>query len=236
MCCAGNLKITQEQFEREVLDLVGEEYKNIGEYENTDTPVAMIHHACSHRIQISRSKFLAGNRCRYCYLEHKGEDQRKTTEQYIEELKAISDNAFKVVSEYLGAYHPIKIKHNECGQTFELSAARNMLVHPYCRLCSDGESNGEKLVRKELERRQWHFKTQYRFVDCRDRYPLPFDFAVFSPEEQLQFLIEYDGHGHFQAVEIYGGDEGFEDRKRKDQLKDDYCNDTGDFVIANFLF
>ncbi|TMN21873.1 PDDEXK family nuclease [Lentibacillus cibarius] len=169
-------------------------------------------------------KFLEGSRCRWCTFEQRGEKQRKTTRDFQREVKMETGDEFEVISEYQGAHEPIQVKHRECGRIFELEAARNLLVFPRCRLCKNNESIGEKMVREFLQERSWDYQSQYRFYDCRDRYPLPFDFAVFNKNE-LAFLIEYDGHGHFRPVEIYGGEEEFKEVKRRDQMKTDYCKE-----------
>ena len=36
-------------------------------------------------------------------------------------------------------------------------------------------------------------------------------------------FIEYDGEQHFREVSIWGGKKGFEERKIRDKIKDDFC-------------
>lgn len=43
------------------------------------------------------------------------------------------------------------------------------------------------------------FKREYCFKDCKDKRPLPFDFALFNNEEELIGLIENNGQQHYSA-------------------------------------
>ncbi|SER92982.1 hypothetical protein SAMN04487944_11315 [Gracilibacillus ureilyticus] len=78
------------------------------------------------------------------------------------------------------------------------------------------------MIRNEMEMRNWPYQQQYRFEDCRDRYTLPFDFAVMDNGE-VKFLIEFDGQMHYHPIEFYGGEDAYKDRVKKDQMKDVYC-------------
>lgn len=86
-----------------------------------------------------------------------------------------------------------------------------------CPICR--ESKGERDVRKSLEEKNISFIKQYRFPDCKDKRTLPFDFYL--PE--LNTCIEYDGEQHFKSKEQWGGESGFIDRQRKDEIKNEYC-------------
>ena len=40
------------------------------------------------------------------------------------------------------------------------------------------------------------------------------------------FVIEYDGKQHFKPVDIFGGQDGFEETQLHDQIKTQYCKDN----------
>lgn len=89
--CFGTLKKTTEQFEKEVYELVGEDYSVLGEYNNSQTRIKMKHVVCGHTYYVKPNKFMMGNRCPKCKFS-KGEhsiamylDERKI--QYIKEYK-----------------------------------------------------------------------------------------------------------------------------------------------------
>lgn len=85
-------------------------------------------------------------------------------------------------------------------------------------------STGETLIEEILITNEVPFKKQYTFKDLKgDKALLRFDFAVFNEQQDLKFLIEFDGKQHFEESEKLGGHEGFIKRKRYDALKDEYC-------------
>jgi len=81
------------------------------------------------------------------------------------------------------------------------------------------ETKGEKYIKNYLIENNIYFIKQYRFNDCRNIYPLPFDFYL--PEYNM--CIEYDGEQHFKSVKQFGGDEGLKETIKRDKIKTDYC-------------
>lgn len=86
------------------------------------------------------------------------------------------------------------------------------------------ESDGERKIRVFLQQNGISFKAQHRFKNCFSeiggrRYKLPFDF--FIPEKNI--AVEYDGEQHFRAIDHFGGFEGFEKRKIRDEIKNTFC-------------
>lgn len=63
--------------------------------------------------------------------------------------------------------------------------------------CINSKANEE--MDRILTRLQIPFKREYRFEDCRDKYPLPFDFALFNNSNELIGLIENNGSQHYSA-------------------------------------
>lgn len=104
----------------------------------------------------------------------------------------------------------------------------NFLHDSQCPRCS--ATKGERNILGFLNTHNVYFVFQYRIKNCRDKKPLPFDFAIFEDEEKtkLKCLVEYDGEQHFSSSYIhYKTSEDFSDRKRKDQIKTDYCLKNG---------
>jgi very-short-patch-repair endonuclease len=50
-------------------------------------------------------------------------------------------------------------------------------------------------------------------------------FDFYLPDYNI--LIEYDGRQHFESVDLFGGQEGFERRKLNDEIKNKYCIKNG---------
>lgn len=100
--------------------------------------------------------------------------------------------------------------------------------------CGCISSKGEAKVKEILLQNNVKFKQEYSFADLinpNTNARLRFDFAVFDNNDNLNYLIEYDGRQHY-----YGPDttvwthyknktkeEVFEDIKFRDDLKNKYC-------------
>lgn len=92
-----------------------------------------------------------------------------------------------------------------------------------CQHCTSKEgSSYEKMVELYLTDNGLNYRKQYKFPNCKNIFPLPFDFAIFS-NGKIQLLIECDGIQHFESVDIFGGKEKFEQRKKNDNIKNTYC-------------
>lgn len=91
--------------------------------------------------------------------------------------------------------------------------------------CGCSLSKNESKIAEMLTNIGVNYKQQYTFPDLTstgracDR--LLFDFAVFN-NEQLLYLIEYDGQQHFDPKHAWK-EEGFEATRQNDLLKNKYC-------------
>ncbi len=92
-----------------------------------------------------------------------------------------------------------------------------------CKNCSKIKSSGAFRVEQFLEKSNLRWEPEYRFSDCRNKLELPFDFAVLDSNQSPILLIEFDGKQHFEPVDFFGGQKGFEYRKQNDRIKDAYC-------------
>ena len=82
---------------------------------------------------------------------------------------------------------------------------------------------GEFFIKEILEQNNVNYFPQYKFDDCRDVLPLPFDFYL--PDKNI--CIEYDGIQHYKPVEYFGGKTHYISQKRHDEIKNEYCKDNG---------
>lgn len=92
--------------------------------------------------------------------------------------------------------------------------------------CGCIRSAGEMVIAKYLTEKNISFQQEYRFEDCRDERPLPFDFCIFNENNEIQFLIEVNGKQHYEPR--YSSDPEvsqrlFEIQKKHDKLKEVYC-------------
>lgn len=119
----------------------------------------------------------------------------------------------------------------DCGQ--ECVVSSRYLQSPKTIGCCGCEgSKAENDMANLLDERNINYEKQYRFKDCKDIKPLPFDFAVLNDKEQLIFLIELHGEQHYYPFTYCGESKeqkqlNFEDRLKKDKIKEQYCVDNG---------
>ena len=80
-------------------------------------------------------------------------------------------------------------------------------------------SKGEEQIYSLLKINNIHGCWQYRFANCKDSLPLPFDFFI-----QNKYIIEYDGKQHFKQIPFFDKiEESFFIRRSHDLLKNRYC-------------
>ena len=149
---------------------------------------------------------------------------RKTTEQFINESKALFPNKFTYEhANYISNKYKIIltcIRHGPFVTTPNQHLSHGISC-PKCR-----SSFGEILLRLYLNKygiaafEQYHLGTLHRF-----------DFVI--PEAKI--LIEFDGKQHFEPTEAFGGIESFNRLKRNDSIKTDLSKLTGyDLIRFNY--
>ena len=50
-----------------------------------------------------------------------------------------------------------------------------------------------------------------------------FDFGVYNDNNELLYLIEFDGEQHFNVTGGWNNEQAHEDTKRRDAIKNHYC-------------
>ena len=89
--------------------------------------------------------------------------------------------------------------------------------HPYF-----GKSNGNIIFEEELIRNNINYESEKTFKDCKDKNLLKFDFYL----KDINEVVEIDGEQHVRVIGFFGGEEGLEDRIKKDTIKNKYCKDN----------
>lgn len=158
---------------------------------------------------------LAGSICLLCHYD----SLKYNTETFIKKAIRVhgNDYAYDLVN-YTNCYEPIIIKCPKHG-LFEQIPVYHLSGHG-CPVCH--ESKGEKEIRRFLTENKIKFIPQKRFDNCRNKNPLPFDFAVYE-NDCLKFLIEYQGQQHFISNDVWGGKIQLEYIQHNDTIKKEYC-------------
>ena len=94
--------------------------------------------------------------------------------------------------------------------------------------CGCINSSGEYKITKILQELNIPFKKQFKIDECKNKLPLPFDFAIFNLQEKLCCLIEFQGRQHYYKTEGSWKDteENFQERLKRDQIKRNYCEEN----------
>lgn len=228
--CANNLPKTTEQFKREVYDLVKDEYEILSDYKNTHEKILFKHNTCGEIFKMEPNAFLQGQRCpveRYSKSSKSNIITQGNPNEKNKQLKEICDNeGYEIVKSYTNAQSNLILRHCKCGSIIKPRPYHFLVSGVRC--SCETESKGERVIRQWLENNNIIFKEQYRFDDCKGiEKPLPFDFAIFD-STSLICLIEFDGLQHFMPK---FGKENYQNTKRNDDIKNNYCNDKNIHLI-----
>lgn len=214
---SNKLKDTNEEFLIKFKNLVKDEYDVLSTYNGQREYIEIVHNICNHKYKVYPQNFIRGDRCPKC-----AGNLSKSTEQVKKELDNLTDGEYSLESEYINYHTKVTIKHNVCGNTYEVKPSNFFHNGRRCPICK--ESKGEKEVSKVLKSINLKFERQYTFDDCKNKRKLPFDFAVFD-NDKLLFLIEYQGVQHYKKNEFFGKN-NFERTRNNDLIKFNYCKDN----------
>lgn len=173
---------------------------------------------------VSRNQFL----CPSCSLVLKGINHRVPQEEIDKEYRmsglTLLDDSSCLCSDKR------KCK-DENGNIYYISYTmlKNRNKHGYSTY-SRHMSRYESFVRDYLNEHHIDFVQEYSFEDCRSKYKLRFDFAIFD-HSGLAYLIEVDGEQHFYPVSFNGEDKeeslrNFKAAKKRDEIKNTFCENN----------
>lgn len=115
-------------------------------------------------------------------------------------------------------------KCSKCGNEWVSKILKRSNGNNCPKCCS---SEGEKRISMILSNLNLDFISEYRFEDCRNILPLPFDFYI--PKKNM--CIEYQGEHHYNSLSNRGGDRKLEYVKKNDLIKKNYCRDKEIFLL-----
>ena len=215
-CCGGSVKKTHREFLIEAKDIHGSKYIYIDEYK--DALTKMIIMCPKHGVfKQTPNKHLGGQGCKKCNDENIKLD-----------VNTILNRAYEIhIDKYIyclsnSDYSNINSKiHIKCKKhkVFEQSIYSH-LNGSGCPLCN--ASKGESMIEQVLNNRDIIYIRQYTFNDCLNKRALLFDFYL----SDFNICIEYDGKQHFEPIEYFGGEEAFNKRIIRDEIKNNYCKDN----------
>lgn len=122
---------TNEEFIEEIYTLVGDEYTVLGKYTGYSEKVKIRHNTCGFEYDVAPHRFKGGNRCRKC----RGRSQRKTNEEFLEEVHDLVGKEYTFIDEYKTAVKSLKVRHNICNREYYVTP-NNFLGGNRCGNCS----------------------------------------------------------------------------------------------------
>lgn len=114
----------------------------------------------------------------------------------------------------------------DCGNTCDINGT--YLRSGVSTNCGCERSVGEQKITKILQENNINFKREFTFPDLfGDRGgKLRFDFGILNSNNDLLYLIEYDGIQHFEINCFGNNEDDFNILKKYDKIKEDYCKNN----------
>lgn len=115
----------------------------------------------------------------------------------------------------------------KCGSIIEVFS--DALRSGHTRSCGCVKSYGEEKISQLLYNNNISFIKEYSFKDCNynnNNYKtnLRFDFGILDNQNQIKYLIEYDGIQHFKSANCgWNNQEHYNSLKERDNIKNEYC-------------
>lgn len=204
------------------MDLHGHKYNYVEKsYKSVNDNIKMFCDCGNVFLQLG-VKHLQGHGCPQCSHKRRIIKQTSTTDKFV--IKAIKGHGdkydySKVI--YTRFNVPVCIickKHGE----FWTTPASHTNAMTGCPKCT--QSKGECAIEKYLISRGIKYKSHKSFKDCRNKYPLIFDFYLYD----YNTCIEFDGVQHFKpclwfATSEESAHEKYKRTVKNDQIKNKYC-------------
>lgn len=206
-----------ESYEALALKVHGDKFTILTRYVNKRTKIQIQCNQCNHVFSKRPDGYLAASGCPKCIAKENSKSQVTPVEIFERKCSQLHKNRYEYFQDYRGGRHQIKIKCKVHNFVFSQSGSAHFNKKQGCKICSN--SKGEDLVRKALENLGVEFEPEKRFPDCRNRYPLPFDFYL----PAFNACIEYDGELHYFIPPGFGGEARLKLRNAVDKKKDEYC-------------
>lgn len=141
-----------------------------------------------------------------------------TNINFLKKVNEIHNNKYEYFSEYVNSKTKIKIKCKLHGYFYQ--TPNHHLSGQGCPKCKI--SKGEKEIENILNNLNIKYEVQKIFNNCFFKLPLKFDFYI--PEHNI--CIEYDGEQHFKKYRFEKDDINFKKRKKRDNIKNEYCKEN----------
>lgn len=213
----GSQPQTHKKFKNKFVKKFGDEYVFLSKYKKYNKEIKLKHKKCGYVWSKKAGNLIESNGCPYCYSNN-------YTHQEILEKIENNNPDYKVLSKYKNMNTKIKILHKNCGKKWYVTPHNFLDGGSRCPRCHT--SLGEQSIIDFLDKNNIKYKREYKFKDCIDNSNLRFDFVIFNDENKIKYAIEYNGLQHYKSIKFWGGKEKFNDIRKKDKIKQNYCRDN----------
>jgi len=215
--CKDCKEISKENYLNRVKE-INPHIEIVSEFKGAQKPIQYICPNCYEVKELKRAEQLYNNKMNSC-----NDCKGLTEEEYLNRVKEINPH-IKVVSEFKGTYNSIQYICPNCHEIKTVKQARYLYIAPnyVCPTCSGSISMGERTTQQVLEELNLAFETQKTFEDLKDKTYLRFDFYL--PDDNI--CIEYQGKQHYEPIDYFGGEEGFKEQLKRDNLKRQFCKEN----------
>lgn len=223
-----NLKQRQDSLYNRALTFCNEKgYKLItpkSDISNSETRV--LYECPKHGIHETKIYTLIDkHECIDCSMEKSHNSQRKSVDDVYNDFKKYGGTLINKEDYISWNCKNLDVICKECGEIFTTSYGA-FIVHDgqVCPKCASNISKGERAIKSFLTLNNIKFDMQFRFDDCKNIIPLPFDFYL----HDYNTCIEYDGEGHYMPIKRgkitdSEAQEVLENIKLRDDIKTSYC-------------
>lgn len=194
----------------------------IGAYKKGDTKILCECKIDGFQWNSRPSDLLHGKGCPECKKEVIRGALVKPHSEFVNEMKQLHPQ-IKIIGKYVNSYTKILCECKIDGNRWFVLPS-NLIKGQGCPVCN--ESRGENAITNILKQWNVDFIPQFKFGDCKNTRPLPFDFYL----PKYNMCIEYDGEQHFRAVNFGGCSDAIAiDAHKKtilnDEIKNKYCRE-----------
>lgn len=217
--CNGKTRMTNEILQKYILENASD-YDLVGNVVTSKELVKFKHKKCGHVFNMTPHNFIQGHRCPREAHKRAGITNSYSLEKMNRILYLTTKNRYQIISKYKNANTNAMCIDNQCGNSFYAHPGQLSRGETGCPICSS--SKGEKAIREYLKSHNYFFKEQVKFEDCKNKKPLPFDFAVYV-NNKLVYLIEYQGIQHYKNIPLFDSKDPLEQRQLRDNIKSEWC-------------
>lgn len=224
---------TTEEFIEKAKKVHGDNYEyNQVIYKGNNIKVKIFCNKCKKYFSQTPRSHLCGKGCKECSKKKRLLKNSMSLSDFIKKARRIHGNKYDYTqTNYINSYTKVKIHCNQCNNDF-LQDPHSHLKRKGCPYCK--QSKGETRIKVWLDVKKIKYKTQYRFYNCRNKLPLPFDFYL----PDYNTCIEFQGAQHYFSVmqsnlaksETIGKIE-FVNLQKRDEIKRDYCKKNNIFLL-----